>query len=403
LNSSQPFSDHKIRQTIEALKSDGQNITPWAVQSRLGGGDFLRIQQVIEQLANSVNQAAASNHQQSAMQFSAPTRSTPQASKNKPSMTAAIPNRPTSNTHMASAETIEILDKQMPTNIEASMYHMQTTLGQMANQLWSDAASNAENQVRGKLFSAQQAQAQAQEDNEEAQIANQKMQKKLTTLESEIEVLDVDYQQTLNALNKDRNTLAQVSEERDSLQKNVHNLEQENQQLEQKAFNSNIQAAKAEGLADIIKEQLALAKQSEKQVQKALDRSEKKVNEFNREMHNASQSLRDQMRDRQVPMNPPRSEVPSPAQLQQQYPPQELPHSAANLSPIAAETAQSAPPISAASQATGGSNANQGKSIQDLGHSLVMNRAQKVSQPKTRTLSDKLFDRKKLQSKNKNK
>jgi len=368
LNQPQSFSDHKIRQTIEALKSDGQNVTPWAVQSRLGGGDFLRIQQIIEQFFPNIKKSTAP-HPDEGMQFSA-----------------------TTNTSTAARD---IIDKQMPAGIEASMYQMQTTLGQMANQLWNDAASNAENQVRGQLFSAQQAHAEASEAHQQAELAKQEMQQTIGELTAQLDVLDVEYKHTQAALEKESSQLLETQSQRDSLQKNVEALESENQTLEQTAFSANIKAAKAEGLAEIVKEQLALAKQSEKQIQKSLDRSEKKVNELNREMHNTSQSLRDEMRDRQVPLYPQKKTSTVENTLKAQYPPQEPPPA---KKPSAIEPTQ---PVQEAAKFSPlqPNPSTQGKAIKDLGHSLVMTRATKAAQPKTRTLSDKLFARKKNQFK----
>jgi len=365
LSNSQPFTDHKIRQTIEQIKTQGQSVTPWAVQSRLGGGDFTRIQQLIEQFYPNINQPSASP----AMQFNAQQHS------------------------QASAQDSDIIDKQMPADIEASMYQMQTTLGQMANQLWTDAASNAETQMRGKLFSAQQAHAEAQQAHIEAEVAKQKMQQTISGLTAELDVLEVEHKSSQSSLEKERQVRQETELQRDDLLKNVESLQQENQTLEQSAFNANIQAAKAEGLAEIVKEQLALAKQSEKQMQKTLDRSEKKVNGLHHELHNASQSLRDQMRDRQVPLYPKNPPKDAAAQLQAQYPAQELP-------PTAAAGNEFTAPVVAPSQPR---VVNKGNSIEDLGHSLVMTRAKKAAQDKTRSLSDKLFDRKKRQSKNNNK
>jgi len=370
LNQPQTISDHKIRQTIDALKSDGQNVTPWAVQSRLGGGDFLRIQQIIDQFFPNIEKNNAA-HPDEGMQFS-------------------------TKTDTSAAPTSDIIDKQMPSAIETSMYQMQTTLGQMANQLWNDAASNAENQVRGKLLSAQQAHAEAREAHTQAEAAKQDMQQTIGELTAQLDVLDVEFKQSQAALEKESYQLQETQSQRDSLLKNVEVLESENQSLEQTAFNANIKAAKAEGLAEIVKEQLALAKQSEKQIQKSLDRSEKKVNELNRELHSTSQSLRDEMRDRQVPMYPQKSPASTENALKAQYPPQEIPQP---KKPAKVELdSQPTPDISKANTLQPNPS-TQGKAIQDLGHSLVMTRAKKVSQPKTRTLSDKLFERKKNQFK----
>jgi len=366
LSNSQPFSDHKIRQTIEQIKAQGQNVSAWAVQSRLGGGDFTRIQQIIEQFYPNINQQVTASP---AMQFNAQQH------------------------NGATAEDSDIIDKQMPADIEASMYQMQTTLGQMANQLWNDAASNAETQMRGKLFSAQQAHKEAQQAHVEAEVAKQKMQQSIAKLTAELDVLEVEHKSSLNSLEQERQVRQETELQRDDLLKNVETLQQENQTLEQTAFNANIQAAKAEGLAEIVKEQLALAKQSEKQMQKTLDRSEKKVNGLHHELHSASQSLRDQMRDRQVPLYPKNPSADAAAQLQAQYPAQELP-------PTPAAANEFSAPVAAPSQPK---VVNQGNNIQDLGHSLIMTRAKKVAQDKTRSLSDKLFDRKKRQTKNNNK
>ncbi|EPJ46865.1 MAG: hypothetical protein OFPII_17260 [Osedax symbiont Rs1] len=379
MSQSQPFSDHKIRQTIEALRANGQNVTSWAVQSRLGGGDFLRIQQIIDQLFPNIGKIA-DQRPASNMQFS------PQQK-------------------MA---TEDIIDKQMPSEIEASMYQMQTSLGQMANKIWSDAASNAENQVRDKLFSAQQAHDDAVQAHAEVAEQNQQMQATISQLSAELNVLEVDYKTSVDSLAQERKSLAELTQQRDSLEKNVKSLETDNQTLEQSAFNSNIQAAKAEGLAEIIKEQLSLAKQSEKQIQKALDRSEKKVNQLNREVHNSSQSLRDEMRDRQIPLHPQKRAAPAPAITEpRNYPAQELPQPSAASIPtpdfITSPAENPLPQSVSASQATADQmRSNQTKAIKDLGHSLVMSRAKSLSQVKTRSLSEKLFDRKKRQS-NKNK
>ncbi|NQZ31998.1 MAG: DNA-binding protein [Oceanospirillaceae bacterium] len=371
MNQPQTFSDHKIRQTIEALKSDGQNITPWAVQSRLGGGDFLRIQQMIDQFFPHLKTTAT---EPAPMQFSAQPKSVDFIAE--------------------SHQSTDIIDKQMPSGIEASMYQMQTTLGQMANQLWNDAASNAENQVRGKLFSAQQAHAEAKQAHVEAEVAKEQMQQTIGKLTAELDVLDVEYKQTQAALESESSQLKDTLTQRDSLLKNVEALESENQTLEQTAFNANIKAAKAEGLAEIVKEQLALAKQSEKQIQKSLDRSEKKVSDLNREMHNTSQSLRDEMRDRQVPLYPQKRVRTTDDSLQAQYPPQEIPP-AKDAQPAPQMPQPITPPPAASPLQPNPST--QGKALQDLGHALVMTRAKKVSQAKTRTLSDKLFERKKSQ------
>lgn len=379
MNQPQNFSDHKIRQTIEALKSDGQNITPWAVQSRLGGGDFLRIQQVIDQFFPHLKDTST-NSEQTPMPF---------GFQPKPVDLTTAPPQP---------QPQDIIDKQMPSGIEASMYQMQTTLGQMANQLWNDAASNAENQVRGKLFSAQQAHAEAKQAHAEAEVAKEQMQQTIGELTAELDVLDVEYKQTQAALEIESSALKDTVSQRDSLLQNVQALESENQTLEQTAFNSNIKAAKAEGLAEIVKEQLALAKQSEKHIQKSLDRSEKKVNELNRELHNTSQSLRDEMRDRQVPLYPQKRPRSTDNSLQAQYPPQEMPPTSAPP-PTKEAPDISAPPSepSATASPLQPNPSVQGNALQDLGHSLVMTRAKKASQAKTRTLSDKLFERKKSQ------
>ncbi len=369
MSQSQPFSDHKIRQTIEVLRANGQNVTSWAVQSRLGGGDFLRIQQIIDQffpnIGKTADQSPSSN-----MQFS------PQ--------------------HKTATE--DIIDKQMPSEIEASMYQMQTSLGQMANKIWSDAASNAENQVRDKLFSAQQAHDDAVQAHAEVAEQNQQMQSTISQLSAELNVLEVDYKTSVDSLAQERKSLVEVTQQRDSLEKNVKSLETDNQTLEQSAFNSNIQAAKAEGLAEIIKEQLSLAKQSEKQIQKALDRSEKKVNQLNREVHNSSQSLRDEMRDRQIPLHP-QKRAPVPAIPEpRNYPVQELPQPSAASIP----TIQQHPPALSASPAENtlpqSVSASQAKAIKDIGHSIAISSAKNLSQVKTRSLSEKLFDRKKRQS-----
>ena len=406
MNQSQPFSDHHIRQTIEAIRSDGQNVTPWAVQSRLGGGDFLRIQQIIDQFFPAVNQPIQPTHSTSdQMSF---TTQKPLSSNNQAANSNHQFNKPSSQ--IPSSSNQDIIDKQMPSDIEASMYNMQTALGQMANQIWSDASSNAQEQVRGKLFSAQQAHREAELSRDEALAVNKKMESTIHQLTDEAEQLSSEYQTAVKKLASEQQILQDTIAQRDHLQKNVETLESENQALEQKAFNSNIEAAKAQGLADIIKEQLALAKQSEKQLQKSLDRSEKKVNELNHELHSSGQSLRDELRDRQIPIHPPKRAKPTPEQINQQYPPQELPApSAADISPVPSapniipdmpsEVAQQIPlPAAAASQPASSSG-----TIQDLGHSLVLNRAHKASQAKTRTLADKLFDRKKHPFKNKKK
>lgn len=412
MNQSQPFSDHNIRQTIEAIKSDGQNVTPWAVQSRLGGGDFLRIQQVIDQFFPTANQAAQEKASSSAHQMSFNTQKS-RSSHNQIPDTAAhhsIPQKPIANPSNHSSNQ-DFIDKQMPNDIEASMYNMQTALGQMANQIWSDAADNAQEQVRGKLFSAQQAHKEAEQSLDEALCENKKMESTIHQLSDQTEHLNHDYQTAIKQLASEQQTLQDTIVERDRLQQNVENLESENQALEQKAFNSNIEAAKSQGLADIIKEQLALAKQSEKQLQKALDRSEKKVNELNRELHTSGQSLRDELRDRQIPIHPPKRPQPTAEQINQQYPPQELPTpSAADVKP--------APPLPSIAADITPNNSNdtaqhipaatpqappKGSTIEDLGHSLVLNRASKAAQAKTRTLTDKLFDRKKHPFKNKKK
>ena len=371
MNQPQTFSDHNIRLTIEALNSDGQNVTPWAVQSRLGGGDFLRIQQIIDQFFPHLKNNSAP-HTEENIQF---------VSTDKP--------------HFNTPSNTDIINKQMPSEIEASMYQMQTTLGQMANQLWNNAASNAENQVRGKLLSAQQAHAEATQAHAQAEDAKLKMQETISQLTAELDVLDVDFKQSQAALERESSQLKETKNQRDSLLKNVEQLQSENQSLEQTAFNSNIQAAKAEGLAEIVKEQLALAKQSEKQIQKSLDRSEKKVNELNRELHNTGQSLRDEMRDRKVPLYPQKRPRKLDQPLQAQYPAQELPqlNTLPDSEPLT-DTTEILPTIN--SPLTPNPSI-QGKAIQDLGHSLVMTRAKKVSQEKTRTLSDKLFARKKSQ------
>ena len=368
MSNSQPFSDHKIRQTIEQIKAQGQSVTPWAVQSRLGGGDFSRIQQLIDQFYPHINQQPSPGAVP-VMQFNAAQQTA------------------------AAAQDSDIIDKQMPADIEASMYQMQTTVGQMANQLWNDAASNAENQMRGKLFSAQQAHAEAQQAHVEAEVAKGKMQQTISKLTAELDVLEVEHKSSQADLEQERQVRQQTEIQRDDLLQNVEALQQENQTLEQTAFNANIQAAKAEGLAEIVKEQLALAKQSEKQMQKTLDRSEKKVNGLHHELHSASQSLRDQMRDRQVPLYPKTPPKDAATQLQAQYPAQELPQPSAASTEFAAVVAPTSQPRVA----------NPGNSIQDLGHSLIMTRAKKVAQDKTRSLSDKLFDRKKRQSKTRNK
>ncbi|MEH6442994.1 MAG: hypothetical protein V7784_03770 [Oceanospirillaceae bacterium] len=444
MNSLQPFSDHKIRQTIEALKSDGQNITPWAVQSRLGGGDFLRIQQIIEQpeadfngdedvdftdLQNATpisvknmrdkNDKAANTHSSKTApsQEMSANAELDSVDSSEPAVPKATPPKTKANLKPAKPKTskakpVEIIDKQMPTTIEATMFRMQSTLSKMANELWNDAVVTAQEKAEITLAGALQAQEEAerayaniQQAHEDVKKSNQQMQEKITALETHMKVLDVDYKKTLSALDQDRQKLQQVSEERDSLQKNVQSLEQENQQLDHKAFSANIQAAKAEGLADIIKEQLELAKQAEKQTQTALDRSERKVSEYHREMHNANQTLRDEMRDRQVPMHPLNRELQSPAQLQQQYPPQELPRHPIDLPPVP-DAARPLSPVKPAPVAPTHIEI-QSESVQEadsyLDSKVTVTQVQKVSQPKTRSLSTKLFDRKKLQPKNKKK
>jgi hypothetical protein len=379
LNPSHPFTDHNIRQTIDALIADGQNVTAWAVQSRLGGGDFARIQQIIDQIFPAQHKQSPQNISP-AMQFTADN--------------GALKKPHTAQQFSPPPRAADIIDKQMPTGIEASMYQMQTSLGQMANQIWSDAAENAEGQVRDKLFSAQQAHADAVQAQTEAEAANKKMQTTVSRLTAELDELDTDHNQALSSLKEAQASLQETQTQRDTLLKNVATLETENQGLEQTAFNSNIKAAKAEGLSEIIKEQLSLAKQSEKQIQKELDRSEKKVNELNTIVHNTSQSLRDEMRDRQVPLHPQKRPQTTPPASPQQYPAQKLPQpNAANIPSTPPTPAQNP----AVEQPPAPAGSYQGKVIKDLGHSLVMNRSKNVSPAKTRSLSDKLFARKKKQ------
>ena len=365
------FSDYNIRQTIEALVADGQNVTPWAVQSRLGGGDFLRIQQLLGQVSpklkphsSSANDVANSNKRQP-----------------KP-----LPKQE------------NIIDKQMPAGIEASMYDMQTSLGQMANQLWNDAATSAQEQVRGKLFSVQEALQEAQQVQAETAQNNHQMKEQISQLTQEMSVLDGDHKQAVEALEHKSNALKEVRQQCDTLQKNVDSLQTENQSLEQETFNANIKVAKAECLAEIAKEQLTLAKQSEKQAQQLLDRAERNVDSLNQEMHNTSQALKDQIRDRQGGAQPVIKEAPS-FERNKHYPPQELPQpSAANLDAL--EKSSARPALRSAQ--------NEPQPIAALPTQPTQTRPitkaqQGATANKTRSLSDKLFDRKKSQKTNRHK
>jgi predicted nucleic acid-binding Zn-ribbon protein len=400
VSQSQTFSDHNIRQTIEVLKTDGQNVTPWAVQSRLGGGDFLRIQQIIEQFYPKVNEGLVSTAKNSKDQKKEPEQST---------------------------DVEDILDKQMPAGIEASMYDMQTTLGKMANQLWNDAATNAEDQVRGKLFSAQEALKEAQLSQEQTAQANSQMQQQISQLTQDINSLDSNYNQAVKSLKHESKALQDAQKQCDELQHNVDSLQAENSNLEQEAFNANIKVAKAEGLAEIAKEQLALAKQSEKQAQKSLDRAEKKVDSLHKEMHDTSQALRDEMRERHVPVLPTVSE-PSSASNLKEYPPQELPQpSSANLDALeplakadisypnpdtsnqrAANNNSSSQSVSASPSQNSSPSIAQNQMTNDANNRAFVEQApasipRKSPVKKTRSLSDKLFDRKKRQNTNRNK
>lgn len=368
MSQSPTFSDYNIRQTIEALKADGQNVTPWAVQSRLGGGDFLRIQQLLEQFSPKLKPHSSS------------TDGVANSDKRQPKPLPKQEN---------------ILDKQMPAGIEASMYDMQTSLGQMANQLWNDAATSAQEQVRGKLFSVQEALQEAQQAQAETAQNNHQMKEQISQLTEKMSVLDSDHKSAVEALEHKSNALKDVREQCDTLKKNVDSLQNENQSLEQEAFNANIKVAKAECLAEIAKEQLTLAKQSEKQAQKLLDRAEKNVDSLNQEMHNTSQALRDQMRERQGGAQPVIKEAPS-FEQNTYYPPQELPQpSAANLDAL--EKSSARPTLRSAQ--------NEPQPIAALATQTrpATKTQQGATGKRTRSLSDKLFDRKKSQKPNRHK
>lgn len=364
---------------IEAIESDGQNVTPWAVQARLGGGDFLHIQQVIDQFYTDLKLQA-------------------EAEKELEEIEAEIAKEPKKEVKEPAPQinevpAEEILPEDMPADIAASMYHMQTTLGQMANQLWNEA----DKKVRGKLALAQKKQSQLEQARDEALITNQQLQSTIDELSGEVTQLneqakdmaldnDQQLQSTIDQLNSE---VAQLKEEhasttktlitekkalqeslqeaviqKEGLQSNVAQLEALNRDLEQQVFSANIEKAKAEGITDILKEQLDLAKQSEKKLQKNLDKSEKSVNELNRE-------LRDEMRERYTPPEP----------------------SNTNSFPIETEpfeipTSEKQQPFPTANNAKNNS------------HDLQIKRAKRSVNPKTRTLSDKLFDRKKHSHKN---
>jgi hypothetical protein len=270
LSESQTIDDQSIIHIIEALQADGENVTSWAVQSRLGGGDFLRIEQIIEQQLT-----LAKNDNDRAQHSTSDKLTQEQANQ-------------------------DILDKNMPANIESSMSAMQQALGQMANQIWSDAAGTAENKVREKLSSLQEAYNETKAAYNNAQKTNEQMQQTISTLNQDLESLKVEYKHSVEDLAKNKSALKTTTAAKDNLEKSVEALEVDNQQLEQTAFDAKLESAKTQGLAETIKEQLFLAKESEKQLKRSLERAESKVDELNIELHNANKALREESAERQT-------------------------------------------------------------------------------------------------------
>lgn len=260
MSESQTIDDQSIIHIIETLQADGENVTSWAVQSRLGGGDFARIEQIIEQ------QLAPANNENNSSELSSDNLAQERANQ-------------------------DIIDKSMPANIESSMSAMQQALGQMASQIWSDAAGTAENKVREKLSNLQEAYDETKAAYTNAQKTNEQMQQTITTLNQDLESLKVEYERSVEDLAKNESALKTTTTAKDNLEKSVQALEVDNQQLEQTAFDAKLESAKTQGLAETIKEQLFLAKESEKQLKRSLERAESKIDELNIELHNINKAL----------------------------------------------------------------------------------------------------------------
>ena len=270
MSDSQTIDDKDIIQTIEALQADGENITSWAVQSRLNGGDFSRIEQIIEQQLTKVSETKDSTEQSS------------------------------SKAMAKKQQNQDILEQEMPSNIASSMSAMQQALGQMANQIWSDAAGTAENKVREKLSNLQQAYDETKIAYTNAQKTNEQMQQTINTLNHDLQSLQVEYQQSVENLAENEAILKSTAAAKDDLEKSVEALEVDNQQLEQTAFDAKLESAKTQGLAETIQEQLYLAKESEKQLKRSLERAENKIDELNIELHNTNKALREESLERQA-------------------------------------------------------------------------------------------------------
>lgn len=393
----QQFSDLQIQQTIEALSTQGQEITPWAVQAKLGGGDFLRIQQIIERHLNPLP--------------TVPEPSDPQQDTGSPR--SAVQTTPAAQGQKQSApEPLipeQIIDKEMPSAIEATMYQMQKTFGQMASQLWTDVASSAETQVQGKLQEARQAQTQAEKNKEQ-------MQQTITQLSSELETLEVNLKTAHSTIEEERQFLVDAERHRDNLLKNVSALEEEKQELEQAAFDANIKAAKAEGLADIVKEQLDLSKQAEQQTQKALDHSENRAKALDKELQNTVQTLEQTQRKAELiaserdnlvtELHTSKLKQAAEEALRQEIQNRQIPQysepAPVAVAPPPAPPKQVIPPIEEVPPPQPKAVDNQ--QITDLGHSLVLAKpsVKSNSSKKARSLSDKLFERKIRQPRKKN-
>jgi hypothetical protein len=398
LSESQTIDDQSIIHIIEALQADGENVTSWAVQSRLGGGDFSRIEQIIEQ------QLAPTSNDNDRAQHS--------ASGNK---AQELANQ-------------DIIDKNMPANIESSMSAMQQALGQMASQIWSDAAGTAENKVREKLSSLQAAYDETKAAYSNAQKTNEQMQQTISTLNQDLESLKVEYKHSVEDLAKNESALQTTTAAKDNLEKSVQALEVDNQQLEQTAFDAKLESAKTQGLAETIKEQLFLAKESEKQLKRSLERAESKIDELNIELHNVNKALREESTERQTLEKALKEQTALTEQAQQELlakpaatqteardtkqqpviePPQPTSNKAGEQTPAPLESEQAAAPQQEVAQETEqqpvgqASQSSAQQSIQQPIQQPIQQSTQqtlhriKPSADKTRSLSAKLFDRKK--------
>ncbi|MGB1236873.1 MAG: DNA-binding protein [Pseudomonadales bacterium] len=357
MSQEQPFSDQRIRQTIDALTAQGQDVTPWAVQAMLGGGDYLRIQHVMEQHLR----AAPEPHIEVAPVAMAP---------------AAV------ESELLPTEPAAVIDKQMPASIEATMYQMQKTFGDMASQLWSDVAATAQTQVESQVSNAVQAQRSAERQQRQ-------MREQIQQLDAQVRELDANFQTSVQTIEEERQQLIASERQRDELQRELTQVSSDKQLLEQNLLDANIRVAKAEGLIDITREQLTLAKQREQQAVSSLERAEKRVDILDKELQSTQRDLsqtqykldssahqRDelasQLHDSQLRQA---AEQALRQELQERQLPQ---YSQPQASPAPAP----APPAGS-SQVT------------DLGHSFHVRRQPTPQErDKSRSLSDKLFERK---------